>query len=739
MTITIKTTHMGYRIPVMKGGYLKEYNINMQQYYALFTEDMYDPSIKRYMFVNAYRYYDKEKEELYIPIFDLPRLEKFLKMHKVDYKIEELPDVKGKLVDIPLKPNFTTKDERQAKAVDYLIHNDRPMRGLNLQTGGGKGNTLDTNIKIPGGWKLMKNIRVGDIIIAWDGSFTTVTGVFPQGIKPVYKVTFMDGRSTKVDDTHLWEIYDSDNGFKVITTIEVMKLLSKKNKRLYVRCILPECCENIELPVPPFEFPDTDIKFIPDEYLNASVQQRLELLMGFINTVNKKITDKAEIIIKTPIMRLARDIQYLARSLGGISSVKCDTRSNIYSVSIIMYATMLGVKSVEYVGELPTQCITIDHPQKLYVVDDFIVTHNTAAVIMASHYLKRRIMINMTSLADQWRESYLKFTNLTNDDIYTIQGSDSVHYLLENIDKTIFPKVIIANTPTLQFYEKEVSTDQFNDFCKLCDIGIRVIDEVHLRFKVNLMMDIRFNPAITIPVTATFKRTSPKVDYIFQQHYSVEDRFGEGKYHKYVKVVEYIYFLNDTQFPKKGFRGYMGLYNHINFERWLLNDKCKSIKRIVYNEVHERILKDTYFSIHNKGEKALVLFSTVNMCVDFCEYLQKHYPSYRINYCVESLSIDEISAKSDIIISTPKKAGTGVDIKNLRTVYVTISVNSPVENEQHLGRLRKLKDASITPIFAYSVCVSVVQQVRHAETRRKLFHKLAMTTDKVNINVLYDL
>ena len=40
-------------------------------------------------------------------------------------------------------------------------------------------------------------------------------------------------------------------------------------------------------------------------------------------------------------------------------------------------------------GEKPAQCIAIDHPSHLYVTDDFIVTHNTAAMVSAGMELRR--------------------------------------------------------------------------------------------------------------------------------------------------------------------------------------------------------------------------------------------------------------------------------------------------------------------------------------------------------------
>ena len=42
---------------------------------------------------------------------------------------------------------------------------------------------------------------------------------------------------------------------------------------------------------------------------------------------------------------------------------------------------MNDIVSIEYVGEMPVQCISIDDPEHLYLTDDFIPTHNTSNIV----------------------------------------------------------------------------------------------------------------------------------------------------------------------------------------------------------------------------------------------------------------------------------------------------------------------------------------------------------------------
>lgn len=70
----------------------------------------------------------------------------------------------------------------------------------------GKAVTLDTLIPTPFGLKPMRDIKVGDLVMARDGYETKVTDVFPQGKVPIYEVKFSDGAVVKTCGEHLWKV-----------------------------------------------------------------------------------------------------------------------------------------------------------------------------------------------------------------------------------------------------------------------------------------------------------------------------------------------------------------------------------------------------------------------------------------------------------------------------------------------------------------------------------------------------
>jgi len=237
----------------------------------------------------------------------------------------------------------------------------------------GKAQVLSANIKTPTGWTRMGDLLVGHKVMAPDGTETTVVGVYPQGIRPVYRITFEDGRHTDCDISHLWKVYDSKkgDGFEIIDLAEIKRRMSSR----------PNNEHGLSIPL---------IQPGPSG-IDDAVQLK-SLLDGFTK-VGLTYNGSGR-CYRTNSEALARCAQYLVRSLGGVCEIELvkSKRSTLqaYFVHAKIPSTdlSLGIKSIEYVGEHLTQCIEVDHPEHLYVTDDFIVTHNTiGALTLTAYYL----------------------------------------------------------------------------------------------------------------------------------------------------------------------------------------------------------------------------------------------------------------------------------------------------------------------------------------------------------------
>jgi replicative DNA helicase len=179
-------------------------------------------------------------------------------------------------------------------------------------------------------------------------------------------------------------------------------------------------------------------KFIPDEYLYASVQERLDLLRGLFDTDGYVIVPGGQTVeYSTSSPKLAEGVIWIARSLGGIvskqertpaydyrgerrtgapaSRIRIWFPNGIVPVSSNKHLArwnhesdrFLGrfIESVEPAGTKPCQCILVDTDDHLYVTSDFVVTHNTAFCLnIATHvgcraqYQKKRCGVGMFSL-----------------------------------------------------------------------------------------------------------------------------------------------------------------------------------------------------------------------------------------------------------------------------------------------------------------------------------------------------
>ena len=86
---------------------------------------------------------------------------------------------------------------------------------------------LDAKILTPNGWTTMGELKVGDLVIGRDGKSTTVSGVYPKGIKSVYKITTSDGLSTEACEDHLWSTSNQKERKKKISSIKTTKQIQK--------------------------------------------------------------------------------------------------------------------------------------------------------------------------------------------------------------------------------------------------------------------------------------------------------------------------------------------------------------------------------------------------------------------------------------------------------------------------------------------------------------------------------
>jgi phage portal protein BeeE len=141
-------------------------------------------------------------------------------------------------------------------------------------------------------------------------------------------------------------------------------------------------------------------KFIPEQYLRASVKDRVALLQGLIDS-DGHIDAGCRYTTTSPV--LADGLRELVGSLGGNATVRRNKGRTTLTVTICQLpdwivparlmrkadayrpTSALRVRTMvraELVRRAPAQCIAVDSDDHLYVTDDFIVTHNTPNLVV---------------------------------------------------------------------------------------------------------------------------------------------------------------------------------------------------------------------------------------------------------------------------------------------------------------------------------------------------------------------
>jgi hypothetical protein len=374
---------------------------------------------------------------------------------------------------------------------------------LHGEPGVGKAQPLGAIVQTPDGPRKMGELQVGDSVYAADGTSVKILGVYPQGVRPVYEFTFVDGRKVRADEQHLWKVKMSHgkskthlHGGTYWDTVSTKRLIDRSRTNgspVYVPLASAYQTSYKEFPVDPWLLgimigdgfmkykhcsvsnTDEEIinrvrsllpenykirtvndvdhhiqmvnrknnethwlkdalkelclyglgsheRFVPEIYFQGSVEQRLELVRGLMDSDGYVAKNKV-LNYTTTSLQLAKDFQRLIWGLGGIAHIKHQTTSyysqghkiqcrDAYTVSIRhpdpqslvflsrkkerlqghhQYSETLALKitNIEKIGEEATQCILIDHPTHLYLTEDWVVTHNTLTAEAVSELLRR--------------------------------------------------------------------------------------------------------------------------------------------------------------------------------------------------------------------------------------------------------------------------------------------------------------------------------------------------------------
>ena len=484
--------------------------------------------------------------------------------------------------------------DHQKTAIEELLKNKKYILADDM--GLGKCEPKNNRIFTPFGRKNIGDIKVGDKVIGSDGKPHNVIGVFPQGVKETYRITFNDGFSILTGDEHLWSVlspnygkntkndrrkkslvlstkqmyeggkikvkgidYNKDKEYEIETYYKspnsnnkwqipiVEPIQFERNDNLPINpyflglilgdghinkssCVFTVHCDDYDELFDSFGLTEnkkiknqrkgnkligrgvlnglklnetrSHNKFIPEIYKYSSVENRLSILQGLMDTDGHCMFNGGGKFLGTEFSTISKqlcdDVVEIVQTLGGIARVKTRIPTYTYNgeknkgklsyrVNIKLpkgmnpfklkrkankyiepkqYPTGRYIKNIEKVGFEDSVCISVDSPDKLYVTEHCIVTHNTTSTIIASLETgaKKILIICPATLKINWQREYQLYSNKSS---YVCEGKN----YSEDADIVIMNYDIIKN-----FHDAK---DHNNSMMFKSKFDLVIIDEAH--------------------------------------------------------------------------------------------------------------------------------------------------------------------------------------------------------------------------------------------------------------------
>ena len=253
--------------------------------------------------------------------------------------------------------------------------------GIIAARGKGKMIPNSTIVYTPNGYKVWKDIHPGDYLYGDDGKPTKVLEEFNHKSKPIYKLTLKDGRIAYAGLEHLWTVLYGPEQL----TVDTQWIIEHLHKdRIIIPLNKPVQIKEKPISLDPFRYGLSIKTRVSDNYKYNSESIRRKVLEGILS--RSKIIGFGTVKFTTKYSKLAEDVLWLGRSLGYIcreEKIRVRNRT-VYSVYIQNFYTGLDkyieITNVEYSHNEDAKCVIVDNDSHLFLMNDFIVTHNSFKV-----------------------------------------------------------------------------------------------------------------------------------------------------------------------------------------------------------------------------------------------------------------------------------------------------------------------------------------------------------------------
>ena len=310
---------------------------------------------------------------------------------------------------------------------------------------------------------------------------------------------------------------------------------------------------------------------------------------------------------------------------------------------------------------------------------------------------KKAIIISHTSkIRSQWYDEFMKTTDVSESDLVIVDGVDDMKKIIYH-DKV--GDYYFINHQTIQSAIRNLGYSFVQDFFEALQVGIKVYDEAHIEFASILKLDMLVNVSKTYYLTATFRRTNSRENRIFNEAFASVFKFSNkmsssGEKRKYVIYCPVEYNSDPSQEEIMSMYNKLGLfstYNYIDYE----------LEEVHAYEKLYAALEKVFAMIGETPGRILVTNPKIEHCETIRNMIQDICPNKTVG-TIHSRNKDAMNINNsycDIIVSTIKSNGVGVNIESIRFLINLEPFASTVVGEQLKGRLREYSSTDYSYFF----------------------------------------
>ena len=353
-----------------------------------------------------------------------------------------------------------------------------------------------------------------------------------------------------------------------------------------------------------------------------------------------------------------------------------------------------------------------------HMIDAHTGTGKTFCSVAGSCFMQARTIViaPIGKLLEQWKSSYINFTNLKPDEVLIVQGSKICKKILDGEYPDV--KVFIFSLDTIiSFADRYGNMDCIEMFEKT-RAYLKIFDECHLDMKGINTIEALCNTKHTIYASASPGRSQKKENWIFRNLYRHVPRFGSKfttQDEKYLDIMIVPYHWTPTAAQSNRMINKRTKWLNSNlYEKELFLAKGQNDDFFGKLETMLRWSK----KIVKPENKILIMCGTVEGTQTILDLAETIFPGECSRYYGGMKDADKKAAlEKRVICATGQSLGTGADIAGIQHVYNVSTYSNWINANQKPGRARALKDGTQV-IYIELVNFGYMKTVRQYEKRR---------------------